>query len=247
MYVCVWCVYVFVCPWCERGEREGGWEKGGKWSMSRPWGYVGGQAGGECWWDGRERAKWRDSEYGLRRGWNRARIQCKLWGTVGLPQGSHVSQQASESKSAQLIRDHQESMSGLDVQEREGTGGGFGVEHLTHRQSGWRDIDKLLSVRLLHLLSAGGTRAQFRSWQSGAESREKGTFCSTQSHSLRLSPHRDCQASSPWGWVRGPMAKLKQMFFQRALLHCSPHQSFTQTFHLFFLWGGIVMNAKTGG
>ena len=55
---------------------------------------------------------------------NRARIQCKVQGPVVGPQGSHVSQQA-DSKRVQLIRDHQESMWGVDIQEREGSGGAF--------------------------------------------------------------------------------------------------------------------------
>lgn len=73
------------------------------------------------------------------------RIQRKLWGTVGLPPRFPCFSTGFWFMSAQRVRDHQESMSGLDVQEGEGSGGGFGVEHLTHRQSGYRDTGKLPS------------------------------------------------------------------------------------------------------
>lgn len=112
--------------------------------------------------------------------------------------------------SAQCVRDHQESMSGVDVQEREGSGGGFGVERLTHRQLGYRDTGKLPSNWLLHLLSAGGTRAQLRSWHGSLGQKAGNRALSAALNPRASSCHpTDCQASSPWGWVRGPTAKLK--------------------------------------
>lgn len=157
MLVCV-CVLYACKSLSEREKREEGGVREEKRS----------ETGGECWKDSRERT--RDSKCGLRQE-KKQRIQCKFRGTVSLPRFLCF----------QHIRDIQESISGLDVQQLEGSGEGSGVEVLLGLKGRLQAPERLACfnsslLERYRLSSVAGSLA--------AERREWVTFCTTQPHAL---------------------------------------------------------------
>ena len=120
--VYVWCVHVCLCVLVCKG-REGGraGERKGEMKSVLAMGLHGRPSRRRtC----RERARWRQWICAETRDETEQEFSARSKGLLVGPQGSHVSQQA-DSKRVQLIRDHQESTWGVDIQEREGSGGAF--------------------------------------------------------------------------------------------------------------------------